>query len=83
MYIQKGNPEWTSEDFKRSTPRAKLPKHIHKAFRGPQKIPTKQLICIRLWPEVLKHCRAFGRGWQSRIDEDLQAMAAGKRKRAG
>lgn len=40
--------------------------------RGPQKAPTKEQISIRLSREVLEGFRAFGDGWQSKIDIALQ-----------
>jgi uncharacterized protein (DUF4415 family) len=32
----------------------------------------KQAVSIRLSPEVIRHFRAGGRGWQTRIDEALR-----------
>jgi len=40
--------------------------------RGPQKSPTKEQISIRLSKEVLEGFRAFGDGWQTRIDAALK-----------
>ena len=40
--------------------------------RGAQKAPTKEQISIRLSREVLDGFRAFGDGWQTRIDAALQ-----------
>lgn len=48
--------------------------------RGPQKTPTKQVVTIRLSPEVVETYKRTGRGWQTRIDEDLKKAA--KRIRA-
>jgi uncharacterized protein (DUF4415 family) len=39
--------------------------------RGPNRAPTKKLVSLRLSPEVLKHFKADGPGWQTRIDETL------------
>ena len=47
--------------------------------RGPQKSPTKIAVSIRLSPEVVKHFKAKGPGWQSRIDTALRKIA----KKAG
>ena len=47
--------------------------------RGPQKAPTKIPVSIRLSPEVVKHFKAKGPGWQSRIDDALRKIA----KKAG
>ena len=43
--------------------------------RGPQKSPTKIPVSIRLSPEVIKHFKAKGPGWQSRIDDVLRRIA--------
>ena len=40
--------------------------------RGPGKKPTKEVINIRLSPEVLSAFRATGNGWQTRVDGALQ-----------
>ncbi|OBX05210.1 toxin-antitoxin system, antitoxin component [Gallibacterium genomosp. 3] len=42
-----------------------------KRTRGKQKLPTKQLVTIRLSPEVVESFKATGKGWQSRINEVL------------
>lgn len=40
----------------------------------PKKENPKELVRIRLSPEVVRHFRASGKGWQTRIDEALKAM---------
>ena len=40
--------------------------------RGPGKKPPKEVINIRLSPEVLAAFRATGNGWQTRVDGALQ-----------
>jgi len=55
--------------------------------RGPQKTPTKQRVTLRLSPEVVKHYKATGPGWQTRIDLSLLEVigvnkTASKAKRA-
>lgn len=40
--------------------------------RGPQKGPTKEQISIRLSRGVLEGFRAFGEGWQTKMDSALQ-----------
>jgi uncharacterized protein (DUF4415 family) len=47
-------------------------KVLRRGQRGPQKLPTKRLVSLRLSPEVLEHFQATGKGWQSRIDETLR-----------
>jgi uncharacterized protein (DUF4415 family) len=83
------NPEWTSEDFKRAIPFTALPKEEQEKLRslkrprGPQKMPTKELISIRLSRDVVSKLRASGRGWQARVGEHLrQWLNEAKRKRA-
>ena len=41
--------------------------------RGPQRAPTKKLVSLRLSREVIKHFKATGAGWQTRIDETLKS----------
>ncbi|MBV8048044.1 MAG: BrnA antitoxin family protein [Paludibacterium sp.] len=50
---------------------------MRKKTRGPQKTPTKEQVTLRLSKEVLDAYRATGRGWQSRIDDDLKAIVHG------
>jgi uncharacterized protein (DUF4415 family) len=77
------NPEWTKADFAAATkfpggPRLKdlkpgeLARLVGK--RGPQKAPTKIAVSIRLSPDVVKHFKAKGPGWQSRIDDALRKI---------
>jgi uncharacterized protein (DUF4415 family) len=77
------NPEWTKADFAAAThfPRGvklkdlkpgELERLVRK--RGPQKTPTKIPVSIRLSSEVVKHFKAKGPGWQSRIDEALRKI---------
>ena len=40
--------------------------------RGPQKLPTKHLVSLRLSREVVDHFRATGPGWQTGIDKALK-----------
>jgi uncharacterized protein (DUF4415 family) len=71
------NPGWTSKDFARARPFAEalpdLAASIRKG-RGPNKAPTKKLVSLRLSARVLETYKAKGRGWQSRIDEDLRRI---------
>ena len=48
--------------------------------RGKQKLPAKEIITIRLDPDVVDHFRATGRGWQSRINHILREAAFGPRE---
>jgi uncharacterized protein (DUF4415 family) len=77
------NPEWTKADFARAT---KFPKGVRLADlkpselarilpkRGPQTAPTKIPVSIRLSADVVKHFKAKGPGWQSRIDDALRKI---------
>ncbi|WP_027579133.1 BrnA antitoxin family protein [Bradyrhizobium sp. Ai1a-2] len=82
------NPEWTRADFAAATrfpsgtrlkdmKPSELDRLIRK--RGPQKAPTKVPVSIRLSPEVVKHFKAKGPGWQARIDDALRKIV----KKAG
>jgi len=77
------NPEWTKEDFAKARPPEEvLPPELLAQFkrtRGRQKSATKVAVSIRLSPEVVKHFKAKGPGWQSRIDDALRKIA----KKAG
>ena len=46
-----------------------------RATRGKQRTPTKRLVSLRLNPEVLDVYRRTGRGWQARINRDLEKAA--------
>ncbi len=48
------------------------------ATRGKQKAPTKVSTTIRLSREVVETYKATGKGWQTRMDKDLQEVAARK-----
>lgn len=79
------NPEVTAEHFAAARPVTEAwPADLVKAFhaqqrrRGRQKTPTKQLVSLRIERQTLDTYRATGRGWQTRIDEDL-AKAAKRR----
>src|SRR6266542_5130408 len=76
------NPEWTDEDFARARPVLDvLPKEIvdairrYRGQRGPQKAPTKEMISLRVDPDVVAAYRATGPGWQARANEALRAYA--------
>lgn len=82
------NPEWTKADFAKATKFAGglrlkdlKPGELEKTLgkRGPQRAPTKIPVSIRLSPEVVKHFKSKGPGWQSRIDDALRKIA----KKAG
>ena len=70
------NPELTAEDIAQAKPFAEVFPELAKTIRprGPQKAPKKIATYIRLSPSVIEHYRAGGKGWQSRIDEDLRKL---------
>lgn len=67
--------ELTAADVKRFKPaQAVVPSGLLKKLnaRGPQKMPTKERITIRLSPEVVQEFRDTGDGWQTRVDLALK-----------
>jgi len=76
------NPEWTKERFAQAKRFHELPESLQAKLsaiqessrrrRGLQKAPTKELISVRLSPDVLAALRAKGDGWQTLIDETLR-----------
>ncbi|MBY5702830.1 BrnA antitoxin family protein [Rhizobium leguminosarum] len=77
------SPELTDEELASARPAAEvLPKaffdHVNEGRRGrgrPALEQTKQTITIRLDPDVIEHYRSSGRGWQSRINDDLRKLS--------
>jgi uncharacterized protein (DUF4415 family) len=72
-------PEVTAEQLERAEYRVGGRLKSHPRRRGPQKAPKKVPLSLRLSPEVVRHFRAKGRGWQTRIDEALRKLV-GSRK---
>jgi uncharacterized protein (DUF4415 family) len=80
--IDEENPEWTEEDFKRAVPArlihpdwAEYSVQRKRGERGPQKVPVKQAISIRVDKDVLATFKATGSGWQSRMNVALRMGA--------
>lgn len=44
-------------------------------MRGPQALPTKEAVSIRLDADLLAKLRASGAGWQGRVNETLRKAA--------
>jgi len=69
------NPEVTPELLQRARPFAEvfpeLAASIRRA-RGKQKLPTKQLVSLRIDRDVLEVFKASGTGWQKRINASLR-----------
>lgn len=79
------NPEWTEEDFARARPASEVlpPEIVEQLVRKRGRPPKpegerKEAVKLRLSPEVLEHFRSGGPGWQTRIDDALKRVAAGK-----
>ena len=72
------NPEWTDADFAKAQPAIDvLPGDLLQALtrgRGPARRPTKTPVSIRLSAGVLDHYRSQGVGWQTRLNDDLEAL---------
>ncbi|HED13960.1 MAG TPA: hypothetical protein ENI62_09975 [Gammaproteobacteria bacterium] len=74
--------ELTVDDLKKFRPiseanpalAVKIKKNIGE--RGPQKLPTKIPISIRVSPEVAEYFRSEGKGWQGRINNVLKEYVA-------
>lgn len=73
-------PELTDEDMARSRPLSDFPelaaalentRAAMRGQRGPQKTPVKERIGLRLDSAVVRHFRATGPGWQTRINDVL------------
>ena len=79
------NPEWTDADFAAARPATEVhgPKLGAMLVRKPGRPlkaegERKEKVTLRLSPQVLAHFRGQGSGWQTRIDEALQAVVDGK-----
>ena len=73
-------PEWTDEDWARARPAIEVhPELVEWSLRrrGKQKAPTKELISIRLDPDITEYFRAGGPGWQTRLNDTLRRAVFG------
>ncbi len=73
-------PEWTEEDWARARPAIEVhPELVEWSLRrrGKQKAPTKELISIRLDPDITAYFRAGGPGWQTRLNDTLRQAIFG------
>jgi uncharacterized protein (DUF4415 family) len=59
------NPPWSEE---------MLGPPVLKRGRGPQKTPTKVLTTVRLDADVIAFFKAQGRGYQTRINDELRKV---------
>ena len=62
-----GNPPWPEE---------MLGAPVLRRGRGPQKTPTKVLTTVRLDADVMAFFKSRGRGYQTRINEELRKVVA-------
>ena len=79
IHADPDNPEWTAEDFKKARPFKEVFPELYESWkrtRGAQKAPTKQLVSLRLDPDVIAHFKAQGAGWQTRINKALRKVMA-------
>jgi len=79
--IDKENPEWTEEDFRRARSAAvvlpellgsEVAAEMLKPRGRPKAAATKAHVNIRLDADVLDAFKATGRGWQTRINKALR-----------
>ncbi|PPK83915.1 BrnA antitoxin of type II toxin-antitoxin system [Neolewinella xylanilytica] len=45
---------------------------FQRAVRGPQKLPTKEKLTVRLDPDIVEWFKAQGAGYQSRMNDALR-----------
>jgi uncharacterized protein (DUF4415 family) len=73
-------PEWTEAQWDRAeiAVGGKVVRPATGTLRRPgrpKKLDAKVSVHLRLSPDVIKHFRARGPGWQTRIDEALRKAA--------
>jgi|AraplaMF_Cvi_mMS_1032046.scaffolds.fasta_scaffold11175_4 uncharacterized protein (DUF4415 family) len=72
------SPPLTDEMLRRMRPLAETNPELIAAvrrYRGQQKAPTKQMVTLRLDPDVVEAFRATGAGWQGRMNDALRKAA--------
>ena len=73
-------PKWTDEDWARARPAMEVdPEMVEwsRRTRGRQKVPTKELISLRLDADLASHFRDSGKGWQTRFNDALRKAVFG------
>jgi uncharacterized protein (DUF4415 family) len=65
--VDPDNPSWSEE---------MLGPPVFRPGRGPQKAPTKILTTVRLDADVIAFFKAQGRGYQTRINDELRKVVA-------
>ena len=73
------NPEWTEEDFKLARPFAEvfpdLAASIARSRGRPSLESPKKQVTLRLDADLIARYKASGKGWQSRINDDLRRVS--------
>ncbi len=74
------NPPLTEAEMKQARPFKEafpeIAQKMEKAVRGrPKAEQTKTPVTIRLDPDIVDHYKATGKGWQSRMNDDLRKAA--------
>lgn len=74
------NPPLTEEEMKQARPFKdafpEIAAKMERAIRGrPKAEQTKTPVTIRLDPDIVDHYKATGKGWQSRMNDDLRKAA--------
>ena len=76
------SPPLSRADMAKLRPAAEvLAPQVIAAFRrgrGPQKSPTKRQVTLRLDEALIKHFKAAGPGWQTRLNDALRDAVAQK-----
>jgi uncharacterized protein (DUF4415 family) len=76
-------PEATDEQLRQAKPFAEafpdLAESIKRARGRPAIEQPRRQLSIRLDPDIIEHYKATGKGWQSRMNDDLR-KAAGLKK---
>ena len=74
------NPPLTEKEMKQARPFKdafpEIAEKMARAIRGrPKAEQTKTPVTIRLDPDIVDHYKATGKGWQSRMNDDLRKAA--------
>jgi len=68
-------PELSATDLKRFKPASEVAPHIvERHTRGKQTAPTKVQTTIRLDADLVAYFKVLGRGWQTRINDELRKI---------
>lgn len=77
------NPEWTAEDLARAKPAAEYygKERLARLTGRPPSPPERLKVSttLRLDPDVLEAIKATGKGWQTRVNQELRERYIGKK----